>query len=378
MKKLGIVSREKITLHESIYWLVFFLTAFGLLMSFSTTSTTYFTSGNPHPLNDFAKQGLFAIAGFFLIGLIRRLPLRLWKKWALPYYLFTCALLVLVLIPPFYLKGIYNESGEAARRWLNLGFFSFQPSELVKLGVILVIARVAEAKKGKINGPTFFKLLVLVFIPTLLIYFQPNFSTASIVLLLGASAMIVAATPISYFILSSIPLVLLGIVAFFRSDRLMNRIASYQNVFKDPSNTGYQVLQSYIAIARGGWFGQGLQRSSQKFYSLPEAETDFIFSIICEEFGFLLALLLVLMYFGLFYLALRVSLKAKESFHVILAGMIGIHLFLQAMMHVAVTLGLLPPTGIPLPFVSIGGTALVIYLVEAGILIRIAQSIEDA
>jgi cell division protein FtsW len=370
------LKKKCLSLQEKIYWLVLVLTLFGLLMSFSTTYTYFFTSSNVSPYRDFFKQSLFALAGFFSISVISRLPVKVWKAMALPFFTASCALLVLVLIPPFYSTRILNESGEVARRWLNLGFFSFQPSELVKFGLILVLSRLMTMHKGRMNFNEFLKSLLILMIPVVLVFVEPNFSTAIIIFLLGLATMMVGATPMKYFFLTALPVSGLGALVLFRSERLMNRISSYQNVFLDPSNSGYQVLQSFIAISRGSWLGKGFMRSSQKFYSLPEAQTDFVYSIICEEFGLLIGIVVLYLYFLLFFWAMQVSLRLKDGFSSLLAAMIGFHIFLQAIMHIAVTIGFLPPTGIPLPFVSIGGTALVVYLVEAGVLIRLAKKAE--
>lgn len=370
------LKKKYLSLHEKIYWLVLVLTLFGLLMSFSTTYTYFFTSSNVSPYRDLLKQTIFALSGFVAISVICRLPVKFWKSIALPFYVVSCGLLVLVLVPPFYSTRILNESGEVARRWLNLGFFSFQPSELVKFAIILMLSAWMSKLKGRMNFNEFMKSLIFVIIPVFLIIVEPNFSTAIIVLLLGVATMMVGATPLKYFFLTAVPITGIGFLVLTRSERLMNRIFSFQNVFQDPSNSGYQVLQSFIAIARGSWFGKGFMRSSQKFYSLPEAQTDFVYSIICEEFGLLVGIFVLFLYFLLFFWAIQVALKLKEGFSSLLASMIGFHIFLQAMMHIAVTIGFLPPTGIPLPFVSIGGTALVVYLAEAGVLIRLAKKAE--
>ncbi len=370
------MTKKHISCHDLIFWLIFFLTGFGLLMSLSTTATTYFTMGSTLPFREFTKQALFALVGFALMLMVSRLPSRFWKKMALPFFLISCGLLVLVLIPPFYVEGIYNEAGEAARRWLRAGFFSFQPSELAKFGLILMVSYLMSLYKGKMKLGDFFKVLLWVMIPVFLVYVAPDFSTAVFLLLLGLIAMVIGGTPIKYFVLTMIPVLIGGVAVLSRSDRLMGRIISYHSVFKDPANSGYQVLQSFIAIARGGWLGQGLNRGSQKFYSLPEAQTDFVFAVICEEFGLLVSFFVIFAFCMFLYLAISVSLKSKDSFSSILSAMIGLHLFLQAMLHIAVTLGIAPPTGIPLPFISIGGTALVVYLVEVGVLMKLARKAE--
>ena len=373
---ITMTKKKGISIHDLLFWLIIFLTIFGLLMSLSTTATSYFTIGSVLPFREFTKQALFAFIGILLMIFMSRIPMRFWKKMALPFFLLSCFLLVVVLIPPFYVEGIYNEAGEAARRWLRAGFFSFQPSELAKLGLILMVSYIMSLFKGRMKLGDFFKILLWILVPVFLIYVAPDFSTAAFLLFLGMLAMAIGGTPVKYFVLTLVPVLIGGLVVLSRSDRLMGRIISYQNVFQDPANSGYQVLQSFIAIARGGWFGQGLNRGSQKFYSLPEAQTDFVFAVICEEFGLLVSFFVIFAFCMLLFLALKVSIKSKDSFSSILSAMIGFHLFLQAMLHIAVTLGIAPPTGIPLPFISIGGTALVVYLAEVGILLRLAKKAE--
>jgi len=160
-----------------------------------------------------------------------------------------------------------------------------------------------------------------------------------------------------------------------KNQRLLLRVKSLFNVYSDPANSGYQLFQSFIAIARGGVFGKGFMKSSQKFYLLPESHSDFVFSVIAEEFGFFGAMVTIFLFLSLFFFIIKIALSSKDHFDVILVGGIGAHIFIQAMMHVGVTLGIIPPTGIPLPFISTGGSALVVNLIEIGLVCNVARRI---
>jgi cell division protein FtsW len=364
-------------LSSNIIFFTITLCLFGLLMCLSTTSPNYFTKNYASPYSDFFEQLLFLAAGFLIIAIIAKLPIKFIRASALPLFLLSLFLLVLVLIPPFYVSGIVNETGEITKRWLRTPFgISIQPSEFAKLSLILFLANYFSLmEKKKIKLKSVFISVILIAIPALLVFEEPNFSASVLLVILGLVPMIVAGVSFSQLFVFIAPAALLIYFILFKSERLYARIKSLFNVFSDPLNSGYQIFQSFVAIVRGGVFGRGFMKSSQKFYLLPESHSDFVFSIICEEFGIIVAVIVMLLFLLLLFSILRVALSSKNYFDTILVSGIGAHIFIQAMMHICVGLGVMPPTGIPLPFISTGGSALLVNLIEIGLVLNVANRI---
>jgi cell division protein FtsW len=345
-------------------------------MCLSTTSTNYFTKNYVSPYRDFFEQLFFLIIGFILINIIIKLPSNTIKVSALPIFIFSIFLLVIVLIPPFFVSGIINEAGEVTKRWLNTPFgFTIQPSEIAKLSTILFLASYFSMINKKIKIKHVFISLILIAIPAFLIFEEPNFSASILLLIIGFFSMIIGGVSFFHLFIFIAPSLAVIYLILLKNQRLLLRVKSLFNVYSDPANSGYQLFQSFIAIARGGVFGKGFMKSSQKFYLLPESHSDFVFSVIAEEFGFFGAMVTIFLFLSLFFFIIKIALSSKDHFDVILVGGIGAHIFIQAMMHVGVTLGIIPPTGIPLPFISTGGSALVVNLIEIGLVCNVARRI---
>ncbi len=369
---------KKSKAYGKVLFFTVILCLFGLLMCLSTTSTNYFTKNYVSPYRDFLEQFIFLIVGFILINIIIKLPASAIKVSTLPVFLFSIILLLLVLIPPFYVSGIINEAGEVTKRWLNTPFgFTIQPSELAKLSIILFLASYFSMINKKIKIKHVFISLILIAIPAFLIFREPNFSASILLLIIGFFSMIIGGVSFFHLFMFIAPSLAVIYLILLKNQRLFLRVKSLFNVFSDPANSGYQLFQSFIAIARGGVIGKGFMKSSQKFYLLPESHSDFVFSVIAEEFGFLGAIVTILLFLFLFFSIMKIALSSKDQFDVILVGGIGAHIFIQAMMHVGVTLGVIPPTGIPLPFISTGGSALLVNLIEIGLVCNVARRINE-
>lgn len=369
---------KKTNLSSNVLFLTVILCLFGLLMCFSTTSPNYFTKNYVSPYKDFFEQLIFLIIGFLLIAVIIRLPLFTIKASALPIFLFSLLLLFIVLFPPFYVGGIVNEAGEVTKRWLNTPFgFTIQPSELAKLSIILFLAHYFSLLDKKIKLKHVFISMILIIIPTFLIFKEPNFSASILLMIIGFVSMVLGSVSFFQLFIFIVPSIILVYLLLAKNERLSARVGSLFSVFSDPVNSGYQLFQSFVAIARGGIFGKGFMKSSQKFYLLPESHSDFVFSIISEEFGVVGAIFIITLFLLLFFSIMRVALSSKNHFDIILTGSIGAHIFIQAMMHIGVTLGVMPPTGIPLPFISTGGSALVVNLIEIGLVCNVARRIRE-
>ena len=278
-------------------------------------------------------------------------------------------LLILVLIP-----GLGVVRG-GSRSWFNLGFFALQPSELFKIGMIIYSAVFIEKnyymmKKLKYS----LRLLLVVGLGFLLIMLQPDFGSGVVMVCSIVVMIIVSPFPFIYFVFLAI-LGIIGVVLMIVSAPYrMTRILSFLDPFKDPLGSGFQAIQALYAIGPGGMLGVGFDKSIQKHFYLPEPQTDFIFAIVAEEFGFLGGVFLIGLYLSLFITVLKASQNVKDIFGSLL--MIGIisMIGIQTLINLGVVVGLFPVTGVTLPLMSYGGTSLVITLMSIGILINISKS----
>jgi cell division protein FtsW len=312
------------------------------------------------------RQLFYLILGFLALYWAWQLDLEKLKNFAEIIFLFSFLFLLLVFIPGVGRKAL------GAVRWIDLGLLSFQPSELIKFSFLLYLAKWLTQER-----PNFFQKFVfpvfLLGVVTLPIIKQPDLGTA---LVLGAtvlSLLFLAGLEMRYvwglWLVGGIGV--LGLI-FFVPYRL-RRLMAYLNPWQDPQGAGFQIIQSLLAVGSGGIWGLGLGASRQKFFYLPQQFTDFIFAILCEELGFLGGATVVVLFFLFALRGLRIALTASDSFQAYLAGGFTCWLSFQALINILVVVGLLPTTGIPLPFMSYGGTATIINLFAAGIVLNISK-----
>ncbi|KKQ25595.1 MAG: Stage V sporulation protein E [Candidatus Woesebacteria bacterium GW2011_GWA1_37_8] len=309
----------------------------------------------------FIKQQVYVVGiGLICMFILSFVNYKLWEKYAVLIFFASLGLLLLVLIPGFGNKYL------GARRWLMLGPINFQPSELVKLTLSIYIAKLAVGNK---------KILAY-FIPlgivSLLVMLQPDMGTAMI--LVGAGLIQIFAAGVNIF--SYFGMVLVGIVSGvaliftsdYRRDRLISFINHNQNI-----ESSYHIRQVLLAIGSGGLFGVGLGQSRQKFLFIPESASDSIFAIIAEEAGFIRSGLLLLIFFLLVFEGYKVALQTENKFGKILAIGITSWIGLQTVLNLSSMLSITPITGVPLPFISFGGTSIVMLLASSGILLNISK-----
>lgn len=318
----------------------------------------------------FMKRQLLWLAIAVVAGLaVSRLDYHIWQKLAVPVFIFSAIILTIVLIPGFGVKV------GGSRRWLRLGFASIQPSEIGKFGMILFLAwwmhkerrRVLEFKKG------FLYPFILTCVLLLLILLEPDFGTT---ILCGAVAMALLATGGArlFYVLSTGLIGVAGLVVLLLNNPVRaRRIMAFLNPTEYADSEGYHLISSINALTQGGIGGVGLGKSMQKHFYLPEAHTDFIFAIIGEELGLIATLMVVLFFTAFFICGLIVSLKAYDKFGRMLAYGITLMISLQAVINIGVVTGCLPTKGLPLPFISFGGSSLVMSMVSVGVLANIAQ-----
>jgi cell division protein FtsW len=263
-------------------------------------------------------------------------------------------------------------TANGSERWIPLAFgFQLQPSEIAKISAILLMAQATS--QGRLITPILFRNLALVAVMIFLIYQQPSLSISMIVSAITAIMLFVGGVPLFLFV-GGAPFVLYGLYHKIKGTEYQwKRIVGWLSPWEDPQGTGYNLIQSYFAVGSGGLLGMGFGRSVQKMYYLPFHHTDFIFSIICEEMGFLGAFILISMFVLLAWRGFFVALRCPSRFGQMLALGITCAITLQMIINISVTIGLMPVTGVTLPLISYGGTSMVITLAMIGILINISR-----
>ncbi|MBQ1459777.1 MAG: putative lipid II flippase FtsW [Oscillospiraceae bacterium] len=356
--------------------LTLLLTAIGLVMVFSASfPSAYYESGDPAYY--FKRQAVFAVLGVIAMFAVGRINYQRWRGAARILLVFSMFLLILVIIPHV---GITVNN---ATRWLGIpGKFTFQPSEIAKLGVIVYFADSISKKKDKMLTWRYgiWPYVVILGVIAGLMMLEPHLSGTILILGTGVIMMIVggiqawlvglgvggvAAAGVLY-----VKLVESGVISYGKS-----RIEMWHNPWIDELGDGYQMVQSLIAIGSGGLLGVGLGKSRQKFLYLPEEHNDCIFAIVCEELGLIGACVIMLIFALLILRGFWIALHARDRFGTLLVVGIVTHIALQTFLNIAVVSGLVPATGISLPFFSYGGTALALQLLETGIVLSVSRQI---
>jgi len=348
------------------FLLVMILLSFGLIMVFSASSASAFYSKNDSFF--FVKRQLiWAVLGLFAMFFMASYDYRKLGKMSFPLLLISIVLLIAVCIVGTEING--------ARRWLGIGGLSFQPSEVAKLAVIIFFSYSLSKNKDKVK---FFVsgllpyLLILGVIAGLLML-EPHLSGTGVIFLTGIIILFIAGARIYHFFLLSIPVVAGLVIAVTTSEYRWKRITAFLNPFEDKMGSGWQIIQSLYAIGSGGLFGLGLGRSRQKFLYIPEPHSDFIFSILCEELGFVGAVTVILLFVLLIWRGIKIALNAPDTFGSLLATGIVSLIAVQVLINIAVVTSSMPVTGMPLPFFSAGGSSLVFIMASMGIVLNISR-----
>ncbi len=342
------------------------LSLFGLLMVYSSSNIWAEYKFND-PFKYVKNQGLFLILGIIFMYLTSKIDYKKYYKYSNKIFAICFTLMVLVL-----LVGIERNGSKS---WFGIGSFGIQPSEFMKLSMIVFTSKylynnrkdISNIKKGVIP------ILILTMIIFGLIMLQPDFGTG-VILVMGVIGMLfVGGVNLKFFL--KIGLIgIAGIVGLIlAAPYRLRRILSFLNPWSDPLGSGFQIIQSLYAIGPGGLFGFGLGGSRQKHFYLPEPQTDFIFSIISEEFGFLGVLLVSSLFCFIIYEAIKISLNCEDLFGKYLSFGITFMLSFQTILNLCVVIGLIPVTGVTLPFLSYGGSSLLITLIEMGIILNISR-----
>jgi cell division protein FtsW len=316
------------------------------------------------------SQSVFLVIGIIMMTILSKIDYQIYEKYANKILLICFILLVLVLIPG--IGTIRNGS----RSWFGIGGLGLQPSELSKLGLIIYTSKYLS-KNEKNMRYTKSGILPILFIILLffgLIMLEPDFGTGMVVTVTLIVMIFISESKISFFIGCGI-LGILGIVALIIiAPYRMARIVSFLNPWVDPLGSGFQIIQSLYAIGPGGLLGMGFMKSIQKYFYLPEPQTDFIFSIISEEFGFLGVLIVTSAFILIFYSSMKIFFKTKDLFGKYLVFGLSFGIILQALLNLCVVVGLVPVTGVTLPFLSYGGSSLLVSMASIGIILSISKN----
>jgi cell division protein FtsW len=346
------------------------LVGLGVVMVFSSSAIRVVPGAEVDPFVFIKRHLLFVGVGLAAMAVCTRVDYGIWQKLAKPIYLLGLALLVLTLIP-----GIGTEFN-GARRWLRFGGIGIQPSDFAKLALLIAAAAYAVTRRNELGSIRrgFLPACAFVGIYAVLTMAQPDFGTS---LFLSASAFLVLLSGglrLRHLAIAGlIMLPFASVVMYAKFDHIQTRIITFMDPAHDPRGKGHQVKQSLIAIGSGGVEGQGLGRSMQKLYYLPEQETDFIFAVLAEETGFVGSAFTLALFTSLMLLGMKIARRARDRFGTLLATGITAAIGLQAAINIAVVTASVPTKGIGLPFISFGGSSAFFYLCGAGMVLSVAH-----
>ncbi|MDD6763135.1 MAG: putative lipid II flippase FtsW [Clostridiales bacterium] len=354
-------------LDYTLLFLIILIVALGLIVMLSASAPTGKSIHN-NSYYFFKRQLLFIVMGFVGMYVISRIDLERYR-YLIPHAFWACVLLlILVLIPGIGVKV------NGARRWLNIPFIQFQPSELMKPVIAMYIADLI--RRGHIDLHKLkdnFKCMVYIGIVAFLLMCETHLSGTIVIVGIAICVMLAGGTPVKSIIVAGAALGLMVFVYLQFDPTRMERVKSLIDPFADAQDSGYQISQSIYAIGSGRLFGLGLGQSVQKYSHLPEPYNDFIFAIVCEELGFVGGVVVILLFAALFLRAMTVAVKAPDTWSTLTCIGIASQLGIQAVLNMGVAVSIIPNTGVSLPFFSYGGTSILILLLEMGILLNISR-----
>lgn len=363
-----------------IWITVMILVAFGLVMVLSASAPSALAESNGKSSYTYiSKQAFSAVLGLVAMMALSKVDYHIYRK--LKWIIYIVCIVFLVLV------GFIGTGANGAKRWIIIAGINFQPSEFAKIGFILFFASLLSDVKehGKIKDYRYGFIYPMIFIVPIvgsILILQNHFSATFIITVVTVVQMFVAGTKISHFLITGLIGGICGAGALMvknggstlGTDFRSTRIETWLDPFTDPTGDGWQIIQSWYAIASGGLFGVGLGNSKQKYLYLPEPHNDFIFSVLAEELGFVGCVVVILLFTVFVWRGVVIAMKAQDNFGCLIAIGIVTMLGLQAMINIAVVTGTIPVTGMPLPFFSYGGTSLIANLMAVGILLNISRT----
>jgi cell division protein FtsW len=315
------------------------------------------------------KQIFWALLGSGALWVALRVDYRGLERLMIPALVLAVALLVLVLVPPL------GQAINGTRRWIRMGPVSFQPAELAKLALVIYLAGFLARRRHELGDfrRGFLPPVLVAGALAGLVLVQPDLGSCLTLVALTFGLLYLAGSPLKHLAWALAPALPLLALAVYAAPYRLRRITAFVDPWADARGSGFQIIQSWLALGNGGLFGQGIGGSRQKLFYLPEPHTDFIFAIIGEEFGFVGAMTIVALFAVLIWRGLRIGLRAPEPFGAYLALGITVLLATQTLVNLGAVTGLLPTKGLPLPFISFGGSALLMTMVSTGMLLNISQ-----
>jgi cell division protein FtsW len=346
-----------------------FLVAVGLIMVLSASSVSAFAQ-HGDSFRYLQRQAVYAVVGVGAFLLTSRMRYEAWRTLALPLLVLTIGMLALVLSPS---AGV---EAYGASRWFELGPLTVQPSEIAKLALVVFSAAVLTRKWSRLDdvGHLVMPLLPMVLLVCAMVMLQPDLGTTVIISGTVLAMLFAAGVRLRYLWVSAIVGSAVGLGLIMSADYRRVRFLAFLHPWEDAKNSGYQLVQSLIALGSGGLTGVGLGASRQKWQYVPNAHTDFIFSILGEELGLIGEIVVLLAFGAVLFAGIRIAAQAKDVFGRLLAAGVVSWLGLQMLVNLGAVTGLLPITGVPLPFVSYGGSSLVVSLAGIGILVNVANA----
>ena len=361
MKVLSFLCKKRKKVNVALLLLVLILSGLGCVFVYSAS----FYSANITYGDEFffLKKQMFGVA----VGIVCYVVFSLLNYNILQKVKWWLAGLSVVLLGLVFVPGV-GMTNYGATRWINLRFITFQPSEIAKFALVVLSASLLSKSAEKVKS--FKGILPILFaggIYCVLIILEPNMSITICTALLLVVMLFIGGARFKHFLVLAVPAVVLVVVLILIEPYRLKRLIAFIDPFASSKNEGFQLVQSLLGVSLGGWFGVGIFNSRQKYLFLPFAESDFIFSIIAEETGFVGSVCLVALYVLLFLCIIKVAKNAKDKFGCLLASGIGSLVLIQVILNMCVVLGLVPPTGLPLPFISAGSTSIMIFMSMMGV-----------
>lgn len=320
----------------------------------------------------FRRHLFYLILGIVFLAISMNLNPDLLRLNSKRLVIFGIFLLLFVFIP-----GMGHSAG-GARRWIGFHLFNFQPVEYCKLAVCIYLSDyltrkvkpLAEGDPVVLLPPLFVLFTILV-----LLIIQPDLGSCIFILIISGALFFLAGIKMRYIAIAVFPVLVSITILIIKAPYRLSRVVSFLDPWKDPVGSGFQIIQSFIAFSLGGWNGVGLGESTQKLFYLPQSHTDFIFSIIGEELGLVGTLFVIVLYALFFYFGIKISTRARNPFYRLLSYALVLIIILQAIINMLVTIGLIPTKGLPLPFISYGGSSLIFNMTAVGILVAVDRKI---
>lgn len=355
---------------RSLVIVMYTLISTGVVMIYSASAV--FAEQHFHQATYFLWRQLLAVSiGTFIFFVCYSLQPDFLKRHSRSFLGLAVLLLILVFVP------VVGYSAGGARRWIRLPFLTFQPVEYAKFALCVYLADYLSRKRKTIVAGSlrvFVPPFILLLAMSALIVAQPDLGSCAFLLLISGILFFLSGIRLRYIVVVSLGAVAMLVGLIVIAPYRMSRIVAYLDPWKDPQGSGFQIIQSFLAFGLGGVKGVGLGQSTQKLFYLPQAHTDFIFSIISEELGLIGAVFVLALYALFFFLGNRVARRCQDPFSRLLSYSLVLLVTLQALMNLLVTTGLIPTKGLPLPFISYGGTALIFHMASVGLLVAIDRT----